>query len=235
MIRNDRARRFFGATAALIGAGLVLQLILTLTTDSDDTSFASSGGRLVNFFCFFTVLSNIAVMVTTALLARRLERTSTIFRVFRIVGVLGIAVTGIVFHIALADLHELTGWDWLADRLLHLLGPILGPLGWLLYGPRRQIDRRIVGLCVLPPIAWLIFTLIRGEVVQDRNGKDYYPYPFLDVQEHGYVVVLINGAVVAVLFLVLAAGMLWLDGRLADRGSEEGGSTVQRGSRPTAL
>lgn len=221
MTRSEQARWFFGGTAALIGFGLLLQLVLTLTNDSDETYFASAGGRLVNYLCYFTVLCNITVAVTTAMLARRIERPSTAFRVFRVVGVLGIAVTGIVFHIALADLQELTGWDWLADRLLHLLGPILGPLGWILYGPRRQIDRRIVGLCVLPPVAWLVFTMIRGEVVQDRNGRDYYPYPFLDVQEHGYVVVLINGAMVAVLFLALAASMLWLDGRLAKRAADD--------------
>jgi len=61
-------------------------------------------------------------------------------------------------------------------------------------------------------VAWLVFTLVRGPLV-----GDYYPYPFLDVAQHGHPTVLVNSAVVAVLFLGLAAGAHLLDRRLDDR------------------
>ena len=32
------------------------------------------------------------------------------------------------------------------------------------------------------------YTLARGALVQDRFGHDYYPYPFMNVQEYGYCV-----------------------------------------------
>lgn len=214
-VANERiARIAFGLTSAIVTFGLALQLGLSITAPPGDGSFESTSDRIVNYFSFFTVLSNITVAVTTGLLAGRLERTSTLFRTLRLDGVIAIAVTGVVFHLTLSDLQELTGWNAVADFILHTLSPILTVLGWLLLGPRRQINRRIVLAAVIAPVAWLAYALIRGAVVNDRFGNDYYAYPFMNVQKHGYPVVLANVVLVAVLFLVIALGALALDRRL---------------------
>lgn len=63
-------------------------------------------------------------------------------------------------------------------------------------------------------MVWLTYTLIRGALAQDRFGRDYYPYPFLDVATEGYAKVAINVVLVAVLFAVLAGGALIPDRRL---------------------
>lgn len=209
-----RARIAFGATSAIVAGGLVLQLVLSLTRDPSEGLFASTGARVVVFFSFFTVLSNLAVAVTTGMLARNLARPSLAFRVFRLDAVICIAVTGVVFHLALADLQELTGWDKLADFLLHTLSPVIAPLGWLVWGPRRQLTPRVVGLSVLPPIGWLVYALGFGAVVDDRHGNAYYAYPFMNVEVHGYVVALLRCAIVAALFLGLAGLALVADRRL---------------------
>ncbi len=212
MLTEARARAYFGGVAALVGAGLVLQLALSAT--SDGGSFGTVPGRVVNFFCFFTVLSNIAVAVTHAMLWRDPYRGSTAFRVARIVAVLCIAVTGVVFHLALASLQELTGWDLVADTILHTLSPILAVVGWLLLGPRGALDGRIVRLAVLPPAAWLVFTMVRGALVQDVDGNDYYPYPFMNAQELGYATALLRCALVAMFFLALSYGARAIDEHL---------------------
>ena len=212
-MNNERvARAFFGGTSVLVFAGLVLQVVLSAT--SDGGSFGSVQGKVFNFLCFFTVQSNIVVAITTGMLAVRLDRFTTLFRVFRLVGVVAIAVTGVVFYAALKDLQELTGWDALADLILHTASPVLAVAGWMLFGPRRQVSGRVVRLVAIPPFCWLVFTLVRGSFVQDVNGRDYYPYPFMNVQDHGYLVVLVNSAVVVVLFVGLCAGALALDRRL---------------------
>jgi hypothetical protein len=95
-----------------------------------------------------------------------------------------------------------------ANFLLHTLAPVVGVLGWLLFGPRGQTDARIVSWSIVYPLLWLAFTLVRGEFV------GFYPYPFVDVDEHGYPRVLLNCLLVAVLFLALAAGATTLDRRL---------------------
>jgi hypothetical protein len=50
--------------------------------------------------------------------------------------------------------------------------------------------------------------------VDDRAGDAYYPYPFMNVQDHGYPMVLVSSAMVALLFLAIAFGTLALDRRL---------------------
>jgi hypothetical protein len=170
--------------------------------------------RILNFFSFFTVLSNIAVAVTTGMLAVNLRRPSTSFRVFRIVAIVCIAVTGIVFHLALADLQELTGWDLVCDTILHTLSPILAPVGWLLFGPRGQLSTKIVFLAVIPPVCWLAYAFIYGELATTRTGEAYYAYPFMNVEVHGYAVALFRCVLVAALFLGLVFGAKALDRRL---------------------
>ena len=172
------ARAFFCATSLIVTFGLVLQLWLSVTSGSDDGSFASTPARIVNFFSFFTVLSNIAVAVTTGLLAIRPHRPSTLFRTLRLDGVVAIAVTGVVFHLALAQLQELTRWYALADGILHTVSPMMALLGWLVFGPRGALSTRVVLLAVIAPVTWIAYALVRGAIVLDRYGNHYYPYPF---------------------------------------------------------
>lgn len=209
------ARAVLGATCLVVVVGLVLQLALSVTAPPGEGSFVATCDRVVNFFSFFTVLSNVVVALTTGLLAIDLDRRSTLFRVLRLDGLIAIAVTGVVFHLTLAQLQELTGWSAVADALLHTASPIMAVLGWLLVGPRGQVNRRVVLLTVIAPVLWIVYALVRGALVQDRAGRDYYPYPFMDVQEHGYPLVIVNVSIVAVLFLLLAFGALALDRRLS--------------------
>jgi hypothetical protein len=71
-------------------------------------------------------------------------------------------------------------------------------------------------LAILWPIAWAIYSLIHGAITK------WYPYPFLDVNTHGYVRVIVNAvAVVAVLLVV--TGLYWLgDQRLSATDSGPG-------------
>ncbi len=151
------------------------------------------------------------------MLALRLNRTSVTFDVFRLVGVIAIAVTGVVFHLALRDLQELTGWHALADFLLHTASPILSTVGWLTFGPRCRLTWRVIRLAAIPPLLWLVFTLVRGSFVKDVLGHDYSPYPFMNAEEHGYATVLVNCAIVVVLCVALCSGALALDRKLPPR------------------
>ncbi|MEV5302390.1 Pr6Pr family membrane protein [Amycolatopsis methanolica] len=153
---------------------------------------------MANVFAYFTIQSNLIVGFTSLLLAIRPLRTSTVFRTLRLDGVLAIAVTGIVFHLVLAGRQDLTGWAWVADFLLHTASPLLGVLGWLLFGPRRAVTPRIIGWSVVYPLAWvavnclviavLFLALAFGAMLLDRRlgrGLDDPDEPRLrrDVQD----------------------------------------------------
>ncbi len=200
-------RVWFGLTALVVLVGLVVQIVVT--AQATGGRFPDLGPRLFNLFCFFTILSNVLVLATNALLAIRPDRPSTLFRTLRLDGVLAIAVTGVVFHTVLKGLHELSGAAAFADFLLHTASPVLCVVGWLAFGPRGAITSRIIGWSIVFPLAWLGFTLVRGAII------DYYPYPFVDVTDLGYARVAINCLVISVLFLALAAGALQLDRLMA--------------------
>jgi hypothetical protein len=200
-------RSWAGATALLVAIGLVVQLIVT--ANGTEGFFPDNPDRVFNVFSYFTIQSNLLLGGTTLMLALQPNRPqSTLFKTLRLNGVLCIAVTGIVYHAVLAGQDDLHGWASVANLLLHTATPILGVLGWLLFGPRGQTDPRIVTWSIVYPLLWLVFTLVRGEFV------GFYPYPFVDVSTHGYGRVLLNCLLVAILFLALAAGATFLDRRL---------------------
>jgi hypothetical protein len=134
-----------------------------------------------------------------------------VFATFRLVGVVAIAVTGVVYHVALAGLLDLDSWALTADMILHTAVRILAVLGWLLYGPRGRTSRTIARYAVLFPVAYMIFSIIRGAVV------GFYPYPFANLNTLGYPRVIINGAWITLLFYGLAVGADTLDNILATR------------------
>jgi len=209
LVMTDRlGRACFALTALVVLVGIVVQLFATET----ETGLFTGAAAVLNVFAFFTIQSNILLGVTCALLAIRTDRTSLVFRSLRLSGVLAMAVVGIVFHIALAPLYEFIGLAAVANVLLHTVTPLMAVIGWLLFGPRGQTDAKVVAGSVVYPVLWLVFTLVRGLL-----AGDFYPYPFLDVTEHGYPRVLLNSLLVAVLFLALAAGATALDRVIARR------------------
>ncbi|OXM72169.1 MULTISPECIES: Pr6Pr family membrane protein [Amycolatopsis] len=212
------ARVWFGLHALVVLAGVVMQLFVTSGVMGG--RYESAAARMANVFAYFTIQSNLIVGFTGLLLAIRPHRTSTVFRTLRLDGVLAIAVTGIVFHLVLAGLQDLTGWAWVANLLLHTVSPLLGVLGWLLFGPRGAVTSRIIGWSAVYPLAWVAFTLVRGAI------DGFYPYPFIDVTALGYPRVAVNCLVIAVLFVALAFGAMLLDrllGRGLDDADEPGG------------
>ena len=201
-------------TAAVVLCGIVVQLVVT--ANGTEGFFADNPERVFNVFAYFTIQSNLLLGGTTLLLALQPDRPqNTLFRTLRLNGMLCIAVTGIVYHLVLAADDDPQGWAAVANFLLHTAAPVIGVLGWLLFGPRGFTDRRIVAWSIVYPLLWLVFTLVRGEFV------GFYPYPFVNVDEHGYGRVLLNCLLVAILFLALAAGATSLDRRLHRRTTVE--------------
>ncbi len=161
-------------------------------------------GRALNNFAFFTTQSNLIVGGTC--LAINPNRSSIVFRVFRLTGLVAIAVTGIVFHVSLSGLLELDSWALASDRLLHAVVPVMAIVGWLAFGPRGLTSGRIAKLTVIYPLAYMAFTMIRGPL-----ASDWYPYPFADVKALGYTKVIINGLWIGLLFVAIAAAATALD------------------------
>lgn len=207
------ARATFAVTALLVVVGVAISVSVAYDGGSEQV-FDSALARMLNVFAFFTIQSNLIVGATCLLLALDPDRDSTLFRLFRLAGVIDIAITGIVYHVAIAGLHELDGKAAVSDQILHSIVPLVAVGGWLVFGPRGRATLADGLRAVLVPLAWLVFTMVRGAFI------DWYPYEFMDVPEHGYLQVTLNLVLVALLFVGLALGAVAVDRRLP--GSRKG-------------
>ena len=88
----------------------------------------------------------------------------------------------------------------------HYIVPIMMVVGWVLFGPRPRIEARTIGLAILWPVVWVVYTLIHGAITS------WYPYPFVDVITHGYAQVFVNAGLVVVVLLFVTA-VFWMGDR----------------------
>ncbi len=192
-------RIWHGATAALIAFALIGQTVIGI----------DEGRSLVNLFSYFTIQSNILILIAAVAIALRPGREGTAWWLLRLAGLVGITVTGIVYGGILAGTTSFEGFEWWFDKIFHYGAPILAMLGFFLFTPRTRFAWRALAF-VAWPVAWLAYTLIRGEAVHPRFQikKGVYsdvPYGFLDANIHGVGGVVVNSIGVTVLMLGIAA------------------------------
>jgi hypothetical protein len=173
---------------------------------SADTAF-----RKANFFSFFTIQSNLlGVAALFALVLVPRARRTALFDGARSAAVLYMAITGVVFALLLSGLQQelQTSLEWV-NFVVHKLMPVVLVADWLIDSPRHRLPRVAVLAWLAYPLAWLGYTLVRGE------AESWYPYPFVDVSELGYGGVLGRSVVLAIGFALAGAALLWLGNRRA--------------------
>ncbi|MCY1375108.1 hypothetical protein D9M69_624970 [compost metagenome] len=120
-------------------------------------------------------------------------------------------VVGIVFSLLLRDVDLGALRPWI-NTLLHHVMPCVVLLDWLLQPPRRRLGGRQLLWTLVFPMAYLVYTLVRGS----RTG--WYPYPFLNpANVGGYGGVAVYAAGIALTFGLAGWGLLALGNRLGRR------------------
>lgn len=203
-----RARAWHLLTFLVAAFALVLQFVLIWQGKQvlDESTSPPLSTRVIRFASYLTIWSNVLVAWSAATLALDPVRDGRVWRALRLNAVVICFGGGVVHFFLLRPLLDLSGSSLLADRLLHMVVPLLAVIGWIFFGPRDRMPG--LGAFLVVPLGWLAYTLVRGAIV------DWYPYPFIDVVEHGYAVVLLNCVGVAALMLGLYAVARWLDPRL---------------------
>ncbi|MGV2900176.1 Pr6Pr family membrane protein, partial [Microbacterium sp. AGC62] len=188
------------AAAVLAVAAIVAQLIRSLEIAGAATTEwgAHLPTVIANFFSFFTIESNVLAAVALACggiwgLARRSTTTAEPrwLAILLMCASTYMIVTGVVYNLLLRGIElpqgSTVGWS---NEVLHVVIPII-MLADVLFAPRRRaLGWGAVGIAAIFPIVWVIYTLIRANlVIAPATGKPYwYPYPFLDpTQTGGYV------------------------------------------------
>ncbi len=158
----------------------------------------------VNYFSYFTIDSNliaVAVLLAGATAGdwaapRRLD-------IVRGAAVVYMSITGIVFTLLLSNTDVDTAIPWV-NTVVHELMPLVILADWLLLPPRARLSMRQGVLWLSSPLLWIVYTLIRGGIV------NHYPYPFLNPANGGYASVSVYciGILVAMLVVCLLTVVL---------------------------
>jgi uncharacterized membrane protein len=188
------------ALVAAVAVGLQLVLVVDGGRVLEEAHPPSMTLRLLRFVAYFTIQSNVLVLVATAVLARDPAYDGPRWRVVRTAATTGIVVTGLVHWFLLRPLLHLHGADYVADKLLHLVVPVLALAAWLVFGPRPRMSWSSTLRATGWPLAWLVVVLGQGA------GTGWYPYPFLDHREHGWDHVAVVCAGIFVLWFALVLG-----------------------------
>ncbi len=138
---------------------------------------------VVNFLSYFTVESNLiaAVVLVGGGLALGDRGEGAVAAMLRGAATLYLGITGLVFSLLLAGLEgvEFTAVPW-DNIVLHYLMPVLIVLDWVVAPPVARIPFRRGLLWLAVPLAYVVYSLIRGHYAH------WYPYPFLDPGPRGY-------------------------------------------------
>lgn len=191
---------------ALLAAGAVLAETL-----------AGSPGRVLGYFAIQSAVLLAAVMLASA--RRAWLARHPLPGALTAATLLYVGMAALVHHLLLADAtprFSMTdgsaGPTWLeplATHTLYTVLPVATFLDWLLLSPPARTHLRQAGTWLLYPLAYLAFSLTRGELLPGSPAR--YLYPFLDVVRHGYRNVLANALLLGLAFYALAVLIVALD------------------------
>ncbi len=200
------AKRTAAALACLAGAGVLLQLGLSLRL-----GVASGDGwphGLLMYFGYFTVLTNLLVLLVAMRAARAPDGGLDLAR--RGAAVASILVVGLAYHLLLRRTWNPEGLQLVADMVLHYAVPLASLAWWLELPPRRALLAPLPLRWLAWPPGYSAYALLRGAVT------GLYPYYFIDVGALGLPRVLLNMAGLSLAFLVTAY-LVWGVARLRQR------------------
>ncbi len=158
---------------AAVAAAIVVAIAFEFQ-HSVDTAFEA-----VNFFSFFTILSNVAAAVFLIWeVARPPADQGPLASAVRGAVTLYMTITFVVYSVLLGP-SDIGGPEPWVNFIVHFVAPIALLVDWILVPPRNLPGRRVVLAWLGWPLVWVVYTLIRGA------AEDWYPYPFLDPDESG--------------------------------------------------
>lgn len=186
----------------LISVRLILGFTALLAITIQAISLHQAGVfNAVNYFSYFTNLSNVfaaIVLIISAFYLAKSRKPMQTDDIIRGASVLYMAVTGVVYALLLTDVEVSLQIPWV-NILLHYIMPIAVVIDWLIRPPATRLTFKQTWLWLIFPLAYLLYSLIRGAVL------NWYPYPFLNpAHTGGYLGVILYCFGVLATFVVLS-------------------------------
>ena len=227
MLRSSMWAQFWAVVRVLTAVVGIAAVVAQLARTIENAAAAGQpiGTVVTNFFSFFTIQSNVAAAVTLTIGAllfwtqgRRTDVEPRWFAVLLACVTTYMVITGIVYNLLLRGIQlpqgETVAWS---NEVMHVAVPIVLLLDLFLAPRRRPLPWRSVWIIVIYPIAWVIYTLVRGPLVTSPgNGEPYwYPYPFLNpnnpaLEPAGYAGVAVYVVAIAAGIIVVGLLVVWV-------------------------
>jgi hypothetical protein len=196
---------FAGLGWATLGAQYALMI--------DGVPAAEIAGRTLNFFSYFTILTNllVALAMTVALAGGTAVGRFAASNSARAAVTMFAVVVGVVYHLLLAATWKPTGLQWWVDQGLHTVMPVAMLIDWLALTPRTRLGWR-------EPMRWLIFPLAYGAwTLLHGSISGWWPYWFVDLGALGLTGTARNFVGLLVFFVVVGLAVVAIDRSLAGR------------------
>lgn len=159
----------------LAGAVVVIALSAQITEQVLAGSFRPE--RYFSYFTIQTSLINIGVLLLTGLHGLRSARDSQRWTAIRAHIVSYAVITGAVYNLLLRDIPVEPGMPVLEqwpNEITHVWIPLYLVLEWIINPDRAHLTWKALSTGVIFPLAWLGFSLTRGQLT------GWYPYDFMD-------------------------------------------------------
>lgn len=193
---TDKTKAWRVLIALIAASGPLLQYGLM----AYDETLATLPAKTVEFFSYFTILSNTLAAITLAApliapasrLALWAEQAGP-----RAAIATYLAITAVVYHTMLAHTWDPQGLRLVATTLNHTITPAAFLLDLALRGGQGEA-RWIAALKSMAfPALFGVWTLAHGAL------SSFYPYPFMDVTKRGYSAVLLTIVQMGVAFALV--------------------------------
>lgn len=186
-------------------------IVAFLTWFSIVFQFNLTTGSIANLFSYFTILCNLLVALSLSFSIFFPKTKIGIY--FSSISVqtaiaLYIFIVALVYNSVLRGLLLLEGWQILVDNMLHVVIPILYLLYWFFFVPKAYLNWKNGMYWTLFPFLYLIYSLIRGAIVQ------WYPYPFLNAAKYGYEQVIFNVGIMLLVFFSAGAILIVVNNKV---------------------
>lgn len=189
-------RGFTGVIAVVGWLAIALEFYLTLAQPRSEG--VDAGERIIRFFSYFTILTNLLVAIATTAIA--FFPTTRPGKFFSRPGVqtavaVYITIVGVVYSLLLRA--SLTGLWAVADHAVHDVIPIAYVAFWFICTAKS-------GLRFIEPLKWLAYPVVYFAYSLVHGAySGWYPYNFADMNVLGYAVGLRNAGLVLASFFVL--------------------------------
>ena len=186
------------ATAAAMLASVIWQIT---------SRVANNVFRPWEYFSYFTIQTSLMAIVTLGVagcFAWTGRHETRVLNVVRLSTVTFTVVVTLVYNLLLRGLPDAAAdgdyvWPVLPNEILHVWAAIFMLIDWMLSSRRINLRVRTIFWVLVFPLAWLIYSIARGLMV------DWWPYWFINPNEPAGITGMLTYIVGIMLFLLTIA------------------------------